>query len=61
MCSRPERERLIEAEMAEGASRKEAEKIAEDLREYDDFFVPPKARWSSLLENSKKPASRRYA
>ena len=36
--------------MAAGTSQKEAEKAAEDRRNYDDFFVPPSARWKFINE-----------
>ena len=41
-----ERERFIQDELKRRASQKEAEKAAEDRRNYDLFFVPKRARWA---------------
>ena len=45
-----ERERVIKEQLANGRSQEEAEKRADDADFYDDFFVPPQARWSYLLD-----------
>ena len=45
-----ERERFIREELETGATQEEAEKAAEDPRNYEDFFVPPKARWKYINE-----------
>jgi type I restriction enzyme M protein len=46
-----ERERVIQEELKQGASRREAEKAAEDSRNYDLFFVPRRARWAEIRDH----------
>jgi len=46
-----ERERVIQEELKAGASKEEAEEAAEDPRNYDNFFVPKRARWSEIRDN----------
>lgn len=46
-----ERERFIQEELKRGASQKEAEKAAEDRRNYDLFFVPKRARWAEIRDH----------
>jgi len=46
-----ERERFIKEELEAGATKKEALKEAEDPRNYDQFFVPKRARWSQINED----------
>ena len=50
-----ERERIIQQEIKRGASPKKAEEAAENRNLYDQFFVPKRARWSQILEESRKP------
>jgi type I restriction enzyme M protein len=50
-----ERERIIQQEIKQGASPKKAEEAAENRNLYDQFFVPKRARWSQILEESRKP------
>ena len=45
-----ERERVIMEQLAKGRSQEQAENRADDADFYDDFFVPPQARWSYLLD-----------
>ncbi len=51
-----ERERVLQEELKAGANQKEAEEAADDLRNYDRFFVPERARWRTILEKSTEPA-----
>lgn len=46
-----ERERVIQEEFKRGVSQKEAEKAAEDFRNYDLFFVPKRARWPEIRDH----------
>jgi len=46
-----ERERVIQEELKRGASQKEAQKAAEDSRNYDLFFVPKRARWAEIRDH----------
>lgn len=46
-----ERERVIQEELKRGATQKEAEKAAEDSRNYDLFFVPKRARWVEIRDH----------
>jgi type I restriction enzyme M protein len=46
-----ERERVVIDELKAGASKKEAEEAAEDLRNYDLFFVPERARWAEIRDH----------
>lgn len=50
-----EQERIIQQEIKQGASQKKAEEAAENRNLYDQFFVPKRARWSQILEESRKP------
>ena len=45
-----EHERVIKEQLAKGRSQEQAENRADDADFYDDFFVPPQARWSYLLD-----------
>ena len=47
-----ERERIIREEIAGGASRQEAEELAEDHNMYEGLFVPPSARFRVLDESA---------
>lgn len=46
-----EYERVIQEEIKSGATKKEAEKAAEDPRNYDLFFVPKRARWAEIRDH----------
>jgi type I restriction enzyme M protein len=46
-----ERERFVQEELRRGSSQKEAEKAAEDRRNYDLFFVPKRARWPEIRDH----------
>lgn len=47
-----ERERVIDSQLAQGRSREEAERRADDPDYYQQaFFVPSQARWSHLRDN----------
>ena len=50
-----EQERIIQQEIKRGASQKKAEEAAENRNLYDQFFVPKRARWSQILDESRKP------
>lgn len=50
-----ERERIIKQEIKRGASQKKAEEAAENRNLYDQFFVPKRARWPQILDESRKP------
>ena len=45
-----EHERVIKEQLAKGRSQEQAENRADDADFYDDFFVPPQARWSCLRD-----------
>ena len=47
-----ERRKLIERQVAQGRSREDAERRANDPDYYDTFFVPSESRWSSLHEDT---------
>jgi type I restriction enzyme M protein len=47
-----EREKIIREEMARGADKRTAEKLAEDHNLYDGLFVPPQARFRNLDETA---------
>lgn len=44
-------ERVVREELKRGASQKEAERAAEDPRNYDLFFVPKRARWAEIRDH----------
>ena len=46
----PERQRVIENELARGRSQEEAERRADDPDSYDVFFVPREASWEYLRD-----------
>lgn len=46
-----ERERVIQEELKHKATQKEAEEAAEDSRNYDNFFVPKRARWPEIRDH----------
>jgi type I restriction enzyme M protein len=51
-----DRERFIQEEVNSGTPRAQAEEMAEDQRNFDRFFVPPRARWKSIMDASTQPA-----
>ncbi len=46
-----ERERVVMEELKDGASKEEAEEVAEDFRNYDLFFIPERARWAEIRDH----------
>ena len=47
-----ERERIIQEEIAAGATQEEAEDLAEDLNLYEGLFVPPQARYPTINDST---------
>ncbi len=43
-----QRDKVIDDQIAKGKSREEAEDVADQNFYYDDFFVPPRARWPHI-------------
>jgi type I restriction enzyme M protein len=47
-----EQERIIQKEMASGATQKEAEALAEDPYLYEGLFLPPRARYQTINDTA---------